>query len=158
MASKSMFFSSTGVSPYIFNFLRLRACDTDFEECLSMWRVVPFCSTRDINKEVLLTTDEGYVVQPLPPLFTDLDRLLLLHLFLGRHAQVVGVFYDILHVLWLESVHDIEEVRAIGKSPIGGGVRQVPHDLLVALEHGVELPDGELVVQRHVHRPHPGHG
>ena len=107
---------------------------------------------------MLLTTDEGYVVQPLPPLFTDLDRLLLLHLFLGRHAQVVGVLYDILHVLWLESVHDIEEVSAVRKSPIGGGVRQVPHDLLVALEHGEELPDGELVEQGHVHRPHPGHG
>ena len=68
------------------------------------------------------------------------------------------MLYDLLHVLWFERVHDIEEVRAIGKSPIGGRVRQVPHDLLVALEHGVELPDGELVVQGHVHRPHPGHG
>ena len=71
---------------------------------------------------------------------------------------MVGVLYDLLHVLWFESVHDIEEVRAIGKSLIGGGVRQVPHDLLIGFEHGEELSDRELVVEGHVHRPDPGHG
>ena len=107
---------------------------------------------------MLLTTDEGYVVQPVPPLLTDLDRLLVLCLCLARHAQVVGVLDDLLHVLWLERVHDVEEVRAIGKSLIGGGVRQIPHDLFIAFEHGEELSDRELVVEGHVHRPHPGHG
>ena len=55
-----------------------------------------------------------------------------------------------LHILWLQSVQDVEEVFAIRKTHIRGGIRQVLHDLFVMLEHRVELLDRELIVQRYV--------
>ena len=55
-----------------------------------------------------------------------------------------------LHILWLQSVQDIEEVFAIRETHIRGGVRQVPHDFRVILKHRVELLDRELIVQRYV--------
>ena len=49
-------------SPNTSSFLRLRFWVTGFEACLSRWRVVPFCSTTNINRDwVVLTTDEGYI-------------------------------------------------------------------------------------------------
>ena len=76
--------------------------------------MLPFCSKTGINQERLLTTDKGYVIEPIPPLLTDFNRLLLLRFCLGGHTKVVRMFDYTPHILWFESVQDIEKVGAVG--------------------------------------------
>ena len=97
-----------------------------------------------------LTADKRDVVESLPPLLADVDGLLLLLLSSSSHSLLVCMFDHFLHVLGMHCIQDVEEVSAIRETTIWAWVRQISHDLLVSLGHGVELLEREFVVERHV--------
>ena len=88
-----------------------------------------------------LTADKRDVVESLPPLLTDVDGLLLLLLSSSSHSLLVCMLDYFLHVLGMHRIQDIEEVSAIRETTIWAWVRQISHDLLVSLGHGIELLD-----------------
>ena len=100
--------------------------------------------------KITLTADKWYVPQLLPPLMRDLDRFLLHGFVLGSHSLVVGMLDDIPHVFGFQRIKNVEEVSAIGKTPIRAGIRQISHHFPVILVHGIQCLHRELVVKWYI--------
>ena len=61
----------------------------------------------------------------------------------------MGVFDDLLQVARLERVDQVEEVLPVRHAALRQLLREVPHELLVRLEHRPQFDHGELVELRH---------
>ena len=119
--------------------------------CLRRCKVLPLCSIQEkVKTKMILTTDERYGSQLLPPFMRNLDRFLL-HIFvLSSHSLVVGMLDQIPHVFRFQRIKNVEEVSAIGQTPIRAGIRQVPHNLPIILMHGIDFSYRELIIQRNI--------
>ena len=57
------------------------------------------------------------------------------------------MLYQLLHIVRLEGMKEIKEVRPIGNSALGQLLGEVLHELLVRLHHRPQLHYGQLFVE-----------
>ena len=103
---------------------------------------------------MLLTRDEGVLIQSVPPLVSDYNSFGLFLLACYRVALGDGMFDEQVHVLRLLRVEYVPEVDAVGNSSLGELVWKETPDVLVALHHFPDRADGQLVVEWDVHAHH----
>ena len=62
----------------------------------------------------MLTGLERNRVERIPPLISHFDGFVGYGLTSHGISLLVRMLYELLHVLWMESVHDVEQVFAVG--------------------------------------------
>ena len=112
--------------------------------------MVPLRSNR-VSRQNILTFELGQLVELLPPLLTDVHKIVLVIAWSCNNSVAVGDLDELLGVVGVECVHHVEEVASVRHPALWQLIREVDHHLRFVLELWVEVLDAKFLEFWHYH-------